>query len=168
MEKLNRKGFTLIELLAIIVILAVIMVIAIPKMLDVMDSSKRSSLDDSVKITARGWNTNLASAGIATSLTDAEKTLYKGGFSSWTCFTSEQLQLLGLDPTQYTVGTGTISTDASGVVTNPICSMGKVTNGNAEVILVVTSDNSMYVDESTVTINGTKYMWARSDGTHSW
>ena len=41
----NKKGFTLVELLAVIVILAVILVIAIPRILDVIDSSKLSSFE---------------------------------------------------------------------------------------------------------------------------
>ena len=41
-EKVN--GFTLIELLAVIVILAIILVIAIPKILNVIEETKKDSL----------------------------------------------------------------------------------------------------------------------------
>ena len=40
---MNKKGFTLIELLAVIVILAIIAVIAIPKILNVVDESKKGA-----------------------------------------------------------------------------------------------------------------------------
>ena len=46
----NKKGFTLIELLAVIVILAVIMVIAVPKILDVIEKSKESAAESSIKL----------------------------------------------------------------------------------------------------------------------
>lgn len=46
----NKKGFTLIELLAVIVLLSIIMVIAIPQIINIIDSSRRSSQDSSKKI----------------------------------------------------------------------------------------------------------------------
>ena len=48
----NKKAFTLVELLAVIVILAVILVIAVPQVLDVIDSSKKGSLESSAKLIA--------------------------------------------------------------------------------------------------------------------
>ena len=39
----KEKGFTLIELLAVIVILAILMVIAVPKILNVIEKSKKSA-----------------------------------------------------------------------------------------------------------------------------
>ena len=48
----NKKAFTLVELLAVIVILAVILVIAVPQILDVIDSSKKGSLESSAKLIA--------------------------------------------------------------------------------------------------------------------
>ena len=56
--KNNKKGFTLIELLAVIVILAIIMVIAIPQILNVINNSRRSSWDNSVKLVARAIDLN--------------------------------------------------------------------------------------------------------------
>lgn len=47
---MKKKGFTLIELLAVIVILAIIMVIAVPKILDVIESSKRSAAKSSTEL----------------------------------------------------------------------------------------------------------------------
>ena len=47
---MKKKGFTLIELLAVIVILAIITVIAVPKILDVIEKSRRSASEQSVKL----------------------------------------------------------------------------------------------------------------------
>lgn len=166
MKKLNQKGFTLIELLAIIVILAVILVIAIPKMLEVMDNSKKSSLDDSVKTVARSWTQNIAAAGLATNLTPVQTSLYKSSDFNWKCLTAEQATELGLDTNQYVIGdAATVDLDPQ----KPTCSMGKITNGTAQAILVVSSEHSMYVASAAKTVATDKvYMWAGSDGTHSW
>ena len=48
----KRNAFTLIELLAVIVILAVILVIAIPRILDVIDESKKDSFKSTAQIIA--------------------------------------------------------------------------------------------------------------------
>ena len=50
--KRNENGFTLIELLAVIVILAVILVIAIPRILDVIDESKKDSFKNAAQLIA--------------------------------------------------------------------------------------------------------------------
>ena len=47
---MKKKGFTLIELLAVIVILAVLMVIAVPKILDVIENSKKSAAKSSAEL----------------------------------------------------------------------------------------------------------------------
>ena len=47
---MKKKGFTLIELLAVIVILAILTVIAVPKILDVIEKSRRSASEQSVKL----------------------------------------------------------------------------------------------------------------------
>ena len=46
----KKKTFTLIEPLAVIVILAVILVISIPKILDVIDESKKDSFKTSAQL----------------------------------------------------------------------------------------------------------------------
>ena len=46
----KEKGFTLIELLAVIVILAIITIIAVPKILNVIEKSKESSAESSIKL----------------------------------------------------------------------------------------------------------------------
>ena len=48
----KKKTFTLIELLAVIIILAVILVISIPKILDVIDESKKDSFKTSAQLIA--------------------------------------------------------------------------------------------------------------------
>ena len=48
----KKNAFTLIELLAVIVILAIILVISIPKILDVIETSKINALKNAVKLIA--------------------------------------------------------------------------------------------------------------------
>ena len=48
----KRNAFTLIELLAVIVILAVILVISIPRILDVIETSKKDSFKNSAQLIA--------------------------------------------------------------------------------------------------------------------
>ena len=55
---MKKKGFTLIELLAVIVLLAIIMVIAVPKILKVIDSSRQSSWNSSVRLVKKAIETN--------------------------------------------------------------------------------------------------------------
>jgi len=46
---MKKKGFTLIELLAVIVILAIIALIATPALLNIIENSRRSSVEDSTR-----------------------------------------------------------------------------------------------------------------------
>jgi len=48
----GRKGFTLVELLAVIVILAIILVIAVPKIMSVIEDSKKATLESTAKMIA--------------------------------------------------------------------------------------------------------------------
>ena len=48
----NKNGFTLIELLAVIVILAIILVIGVPKVMSVIEDSKKATLETSAKMIA--------------------------------------------------------------------------------------------------------------------
>ena len=52
MKKNNVKGFTLVELLAVIVILAIILVIAVPKVMSVIEDSKKATLESTAKMIA--------------------------------------------------------------------------------------------------------------------
>lgn len=45
-----KKGFTLIELLAVIVILAIISLIAVPIVIHIINDSKKSSEEETVKL----------------------------------------------------------------------------------------------------------------------
>ena len=58
---MKKKGFTLIELLAVIVILAIITVIAVPKILDVIEKSKESSAESSIKLVKDAIKTQIVS-----------------------------------------------------------------------------------------------------------
>ena len=54
MMKNKKKAFTLVELLAVIVILAVILVIAVPKVMNIINDTKKSTFANSVKLIASG------------------------------------------------------------------------------------------------------------------
>ena len=60
---MNKKAFTLIELIAVIVILAIIMLIAVPKILDVIETSKKNSLVSGTKIIAKAIQADSLSTG---------------------------------------------------------------------------------------------------------
>ena len=62
MEK--NKGFTLIELLAVIVILVIITVIAVPKILDVINKSRESAANSSIKLVKDAIKTQVASSNL--------------------------------------------------------------------------------------------------------
>ena len=47
---MNKKAFTLIELLAVIVILAIISLIAVPVLIHIINDSKKSSDEQSLKL----------------------------------------------------------------------------------------------------------------------
>ena len=47
---MRNKGFTLIELLAVIVILAIIALIAVPIVLNIIDDSKKESINRSIEL----------------------------------------------------------------------------------------------------------------------
>ena len=51
-KRKQMNGFTLVELLAVIVILAIILVIAVPKVMSVIEDSKKATLESSVKMIA--------------------------------------------------------------------------------------------------------------------
>ena len=57
----KEKGFTLIELLAVIVILAVLMVVAVPKILNVINKTKESAAESSVKLLKDAIKTQVTS-----------------------------------------------------------------------------------------------------------
>ena len=58
---MKKKGFTLIELLAVIVLLAIITIIAVPKILNVIEKSKESSAESSIKLVKDAIKTQIVS-----------------------------------------------------------------------------------------------------------
>ena len=62
MNKLDdkNKGFTLIELLAVIIIISIITVVAVPKVLDVVENSKKQTSIESGQLYTRAVNQSIA------------------------------------------------------------------------------------------------------------
>ena len=52
LKKNNKYGFTLVELLAVIVILAIALVIAVPKVMEVIEDSKKATFESTAKMVA--------------------------------------------------------------------------------------------------------------------
>ena len=77
MKKLDNKnkGFTLIELLAVIIIISVIAVVAVPKILDVIENSKRQTSIESGQLYAKTVNQNMT-------FSDLDSNKYKSFFKS--------------------------------------------------------------------------------------
>ena len=71
----KNKGFTLIELLAVIIIISVIAVVAVPKILDVIENSKRQTSIESGQLYARSVNQNMT-------FSDLDSSKYKSFFKS--------------------------------------------------------------------------------------
>ena len=65
---MKKKGFTLIELLAVIVILGIITVIAVPKVLDIINKSRESASNSSIKLVKDAIKTQVASSDLTGSV----------------------------------------------------------------------------------------------------
>ena len=61
---MKKKGFTLIELLAVIVILGIITVIAVPKVLDIINKSRESASNSSIKLVKDAIKTQIAASDL--------------------------------------------------------------------------------------------------------
>ena len=90
----KNKGFTLIELLAVIVILAILMVIAVPKILNVIENSKKSAAESSIKLVKDAIKTQVTSGSMmGTNFTSDESGCYTFNFDDQTSGNAKELQL---------------------------------------------------------------------------
>ena len=90
----KEKGFTLIELLAVIVILAIIMVIAVPKILNVIENSRKSAAESSIKLVKDAIKTQVTSGSImGTNFTSNDDGCYTFNFDDQTSGNAKKLQL---------------------------------------------------------------------------
>ena len=90
----KEKGFTLIELLAVIVILAILMVIAVPKILNVIENSKKSAAESSIKLVKDAIKTQVSSESMmGTNFTSDESGCYTFNFDDQTSGNAKELQL---------------------------------------------------------------------------
>ena len=90
----KNKGFTLIELLAVIVILAILMVIAVPKILNVIENSRKSAAESSIKLVKDAIKTQVTSGSImGTNFTSDESGCYTFNFDDQTIGNAKELQL---------------------------------------------------------------------------
>ena len=90
----KNKGFTLIELLAVIVILAILMVIAVPKILNVIENSRKSAAESSIKLVKDAIKTQVTSGSImGTNFTSDESGCYTFNFDDQENGNAKELQL---------------------------------------------------------------------------
>ena len=90
----KEKGFTLIELLAVIVILAILMVIAVPKILNVIEKSKESSAESSIKLVKDAIKTQVTSGSMMNAnFTIDESGCYTFNFDDQTSGNVKELKL---------------------------------------------------------------------------
>ncbi len=90
----KEKGFTLIELLAVIVILAILMVIAVPKILNVIENSKKSAAESSIKLVKDAIKTQVASGSMmGTNFASDSSGCYTFNFDDQTSGNAKALQL---------------------------------------------------------------------------
>ena len=83
--KNNTKGFTLIELLAVIVILAVIALIASPIILNIIQSSQRSTRARSVEAYAHAIEDSVASSMSNPAFVGGDVVIAKDGDKTYAC-----------------------------------------------------------------------------------
>ena len=90
----KEKGFTLIELLAVIVLLAILMVVAVPKILNVIENSRKSAAESSIKLVKDAIKTQVTSGSImGTNFTSDESGCYTFNFDDQTIGNAKELQL---------------------------------------------------------------------------
>ena len=90
----KEKGFTLIELLAVIVILAILMVIAVPKILNVIENSRKSAAESSIKLVKDAIKTQVTSESMmGTNFKSDDDGCYTFNFDDQNSGNSKALQL---------------------------------------------------------------------------
>ena len=90
----KNKGFTLIELLAVIVILAILMVISVPKILNVIENSRKSAAESSIKLVKDAIRSQVTSESMmGTNFTSDESGCYTFNFDDQTSGNAKELQL---------------------------------------------------------------------------
>ena len=90
----KNKGFTLIELLAVIVLLAILMVITVPKILNVIENSRKSAAESSIKLVKDAIKTQVTSESMmGTSFTSNDDGCYTFNFDDQTSGNTKALQL---------------------------------------------------------------------------
>ena len=100
----KNKGFTLIELLAVIVILAILMVISVPKILNVIENSKKSAAESSIKLLKDAIKTQVTSGDMTeTNLVSDESGCYTFNFDDQTIGNAKELKLKNKDKIKGTI-----------------------------------------------------------------
>mgnify|MGYP005962008969 CR=1 FL=1 len=90
----KNKGFTLIELLAVIVLLAILMVVAVPKILNVIENSRKSAAESSIKLVKDAIRSQVTSESMmGTNFTSDESGCYTFNFDDQTSGNIKELQL---------------------------------------------------------------------------
>lgn len=93
----SKRGFTLIELLAVIVILAVIMVIAVPQILKIIESSKNSVAESSIKLVKDAIKTQVATSEMSGVTFNKEDGCYEFDFDNQVSENVSKLSLKNKD-----------------------------------------------------------------------
>ena len=90
----KNKGFTLIELLAVIVLLAILMVISVPKILNVIENSRKSAAESSIKLVKDAIRSQVTSESMmGTNFTSDESGCYTFNFDDLENGNAKELQL---------------------------------------------------------------------------
>ena len=90
----KNKGFTLIELLAVIVLLAILMVISVPKILNVIENSRKSAAESSIKLVKDAIRSQVTSESMmGTNFTSDESGCYTFNFDDQENGNAKELQL---------------------------------------------------------------------------
>ena len=94
----KNKGFTLMELLAVIVILAILMVISVPKILNIIENSKKSAAESSIKLLKDAIRSQVTSGDMTeTNLVSDESGCYTFNFDDQTSGNAKELKLKNKD-----------------------------------------------------------------------